>query len=204
MAYSTIMTTPLLMSSLLDRGAQMQPDNLLVTKTSTGVATITYREHARRVKMLGAALSSWGLQRKERVGTFCWNTNRCLLLPLPPFPSPSSPSTRFLLTRRPSIAYIQPLAAIPCDSCHGKCAAYSERSLRYGMHVGSCFYRFFCGWHRVLTRFLAPPGFLYCAQGPKSLGTSYGLPVIVWSLSTRTFLANLHRCLRLILPKLAS
>lgn len=73
-----MMKIPLLISSLLDRGAQIQPNNLLITRTANGYSTITYREHLQRSKQLASALQAWGVKRGDRVATFCWNTNRHL------------------------------------------------------------------------------------------------------------------------------
>lgn len=72
----TMMRTPLLMSTLLDRGVQIQPDNLIITKTRHGYSSLTYSEHFVRVKKLANALHSIGVRRGDRVATLCWNTNR--------------------------------------------------------------------------------------------------------------------------------
>lgn len=71
-----MMRVPLLISSLLDRGPQIQPNNLLITRTANGYVSITYREHFKRSKQLAAALHAWGVKRHDRVATFAWNNNR--------------------------------------------------------------------------------------------------------------------------------
>jgi len=64
---------PLLMQTLLDRGAQVQPENVIVTKTSSGHAAMTFREHQARTNRLALALSTWGVHWADRVGTLMWN-----------------------------------------------------------------------------------------------------------------------------------
>jgi len=65
---------PLLLSSIVDRGAALQPDNLIVTKTAQGYHTVTFLEHLKRSKRLASALSKWGVKLEDRVGTLMWNT----------------------------------------------------------------------------------------------------------------------------------
>mmetsp|Transcript_13475 Transcript_13475/g.29548 ORF Transcript_13475/g.29548 Transcript_13475/m.29548 type:complete len:627 (-) Transcript_13475:159-2039(-) len=64
---------PLLLRSLCDRGAQVQPDNLIVTKTAQGYKTITYREHQTRSRLLASALARQGIRIGDRVATMLWN-----------------------------------------------------------------------------------------------------------------------------------
>lgn len=65
---------PLLLSSILDRGTALQPQNLIVTKTAKGYNTQTYLEHLHRSKRLASALAKWGVKIEDRVGTLMWNT----------------------------------------------------------------------------------------------------------------------------------
>lgn len=53
----------------------MQPDNLIVTKTTSGYATVTYREHQSRTLKLASALTRWGVRTGDRIGTLLWNSN---------------------------------------------------------------------------------------------------------------------------------
>ena len=71
-------SSPLLLSMLLERGPSLQPDNLVVEKISSGYSTITLAEHSRRSKALAISLAKVGVQRGDRVATFCYNTNRHL------------------------------------------------------------------------------------------------------------------------------
>ena len=70
--------SPLRLYSLLERGARLQPDNLLVEKTATGYSTTTYAAHAVASRALALALGESGITIGDRVATFCWNTNRHL------------------------------------------------------------------------------------------------------------------------------
>ncbi|CAE7234893.1 desi1, partial [Symbiodinium microadriaticum] len=87
---------PLLLSRICDRGAALQPDNLIITRTPSGYVTQTYVEHGRRAtwlnahgvvrvvffgeaKQLGSALTKWGVNCEDRVATLMWNTGRALI-----------------------------------------------------------------------------------------------------------------------------
>eukprot|EP00439_Symbiodinium_sp_Y106_P009685 s3491_g1.t1 len=65
---------PLLLSRICDRGAALQPDNLIITRTPSGYVTQTYVEHGRRAKQLGSALTKWRVNCEDRVATLMWNT----------------------------------------------------------------------------------------------------------------------------------
>ena len=73
---STMPKTPLLLASLLNRGCALQPDNLLVERTSAGYSTISLLESSKRANALAHALSRAGIKRGDRVATFSYNTNR--------------------------------------------------------------------------------------------------------------------------------
>lgn len=65
---------PLVLKNLMDRGPSLQPDNLIVTKTSTGYHQVTLSEHLRKSKRLASALVKWGLNLSDTVGTIMWNS----------------------------------------------------------------------------------------------------------------------------------
>ncbi|MBV1904775.1 MAG: long-chain fatty acid--CoA ligase [Pseudomonadales bacterium] len=70
--------TPLLMSTLMDRGARVAPEEELITVTETGVRRQTYKEVRDRAHQLAHALSGAGVKIGERVATFMWNNTRHL------------------------------------------------------------------------------------------------------------------------------
>jgi len=70
--------TPLLMSKILDRGAQVAPDEEIVTATENGVRRQTYLETRNRAHQLAHALADAGIGIGDRVGTFMWNGSRHL------------------------------------------------------------------------------------------------------------------------------
>ena len=70
--------TPLLMSNILDRGAQVAPNEEIVTATEDGVRRQTYVETRDRAHQLAHALQRAGIGVGDRVGTFMWNGSRHL------------------------------------------------------------------------------------------------------------------------------
>jgi fatty-acyl-CoA synthase len=70
--------TPLLMHRLLDRGAQVAPNEEIVTATETGVRRQTYRQTRDRAHQLAHALAGAGIEVGDRVATFMWNGSRHL------------------------------------------------------------------------------------------------------------------------------
>ena len=77
---STMMTTPLLMQTLLDRGPRIQADNLIITKTRKGYHEIDLATHSSRAKQLASALRNAGVGFEDRVGTLMYNNARHLSL----------------------------------------------------------------------------------------------------------------------------
>jgi fatty-acyl-CoA synthase len=70
--------TPLLMHTILDRGAKVAPNEEIVTATQNGVRRQTYLETRNRAHQLAHALKEAGIQVGDRVGTFMWNGSRHL------------------------------------------------------------------------------------------------------------------------------
>ena len=70
--------TPLLMHTILDRGAKVAPNEEIVTATQNGVRRQTYLETRNRAHQLAHALQEAGIQIGDRVGTFMWNGSRHL------------------------------------------------------------------------------------------------------------------------------
>jgi fatty-acyl-CoA synthase len=74
----TMQRTPLLLSRLMDRGAQIAPSEEIVTKTSTGTHRETYVEARIRAHQLAAALADFGIRIGDRIASFLWNGYRHL------------------------------------------------------------------------------------------------------------------------------
>lgn len=70
--------TPLLMHTILDRGAKVAPNEEIITATENGVRRQTYKECRDRAHQLAHALHDAGIGVGDRVGTFMWNGSRHL------------------------------------------------------------------------------------------------------------------------------
>jgi len=59
------------------RASKLYPDTEIVSRNHDGINRQTYGEYADRVAQLAHAMESdLGIERGDRVGTFCWNTDR--------------------------------------------------------------------------------------------------------------------------------
>ncbi|MFC6825734.1 long-chain fatty acid--CoA ligase [Halopelagius fulvigenes] len=58
------------------RASKLFPDREVVSRTHDGVERYTYSEYEDRVGQLANALDAAGVERGDRVGTFCWNHHR--------------------------------------------------------------------------------------------------------------------------------
>ena len=76
----TMQRTPLLMSTLMDRGARVAPAEEVVTRTAGGTSRLGYSEIQARACRLAAALSDYGIKTGDRVASFMWNGHRHLEL----------------------------------------------------------------------------------------------------------------------------
>ena len=70
--------TPLLMSTLIERGARVAPGEHIVTATAAGTRRQTYRETRDRAHRLAHALADAGIGIGDPVATFMWNGSRHL------------------------------------------------------------------------------------------------------------------------------
>lgn len=75
---NTMMITPLTMSTLMDRGPELAPENEIVSRTRDGVHRYTYAELGRRSRQLANALHKLGVKQGDRVATLAWNGYRHL------------------------------------------------------------------------------------------------------------------------------
>ena len=69
---------PLLMHSLLERGARVAPDEQIVTATADGTRRTTLAATRDRAHQLAHALADAGIGHGDRVATFMWNSDRHL------------------------------------------------------------------------------------------------------------------------------
>jgi len=77
-SFSTMMDRPLLISDLFEHGRKMYPDSRVITVGEGGDRIGTYAEVADRTEQFAKALIELGVQREDRVGTFCWNSQEHL------------------------------------------------------------------------------------------------------------------------------
>src|SRR5689334_24766807 len=69
-----MMNTPLLVTSFIDRAAEIFGDVEIVSRRSDrSIHRYTYRDCAQRSRRLAAALRAMGLQPGDRVATLMWN-----------------------------------------------------------------------------------------------------------------------------------
>jgi fatty-acyl-CoA synthase len=77
--FGQMMDSPLLISSLLERGARNHPTALIVTRRTEGdIHRYTYVDLESRAKKVAQVLQTFGLKQSARVGTLAWNTYRHL------------------------------------------------------------------------------------------------------------------------------
>lgn len=74
----TMMKTPLLMKTLMDRGPMFAPDVEIVSKMRGEIHRYTYAELGQRGKQLANALKKLGVRQGDRVATLAWNSYRHL------------------------------------------------------------------------------------------------------------------------------
>ncbi len=71
---STMQDVPLLVSNILRYGRAVHPDSTVITVEADGYRSARFAEVAERAEQLATALDRLGLERGDRVGTFCWNS----------------------------------------------------------------------------------------------------------------------------------
>jgi len=76
----TMQQTPLLMSRILGRGAELDPNEEIVTLLADGTHRQTLQTTWRRANQLAAALAAHGIKQGDRVASFMWNNYRHLEL----------------------------------------------------------------------------------------------------------------------------
>ncbi|KUP07932.1 fatty-acid--CoA ligase [Bacillus coahuilensis p1.1.43] len=73
-----MMNTPLLLTDLIERAEVYFPTKKVISRTSSGVHTFTYKEIVQRTRRLASALSCLGVEEGTKVGTLAWNHHRHL------------------------------------------------------------------------------------------------------------------------------
>ncbi|MFS0824372.1 long-chain fatty acid--CoA ligase [Bacillus sp. 1P02SD] len=73
-----MMIIPLLVSSMLERAERYFPKKTVISRTSSGIVTHTYKEIGERTRRLSSSLEKIGVKKGERVGTLAWNHHRHL------------------------------------------------------------------------------------------------------------------------------
>ncbi|WP_099362475.1 long-chain fatty acid--CoA ligase [Fredinandcohnia onubensis] len=73
-----MMNVPLLVSSMLERAERYFPKKTVVSRTSAGIVTHTYKEIGERTRRLSSALDNIGVSKGDRIGTLAWNHHRHL------------------------------------------------------------------------------------------------------------------------------
>ena len=76
----TMSQTPLLLSRILGRGAQLDPNEEIVTLMADGTHRQTLKATWDRANQLAAALKAHGIKEGDRVASFMWNNYRHLEL----------------------------------------------------------------------------------------------------------------------------
>jgi fatty-acyl-CoA synthase len=76
--FSTMMERPLLISDLFEHGRRLYANSRVITVGEGGDRIASYAEVGDRTEQLAKALIKLGVQRQDRVGTFCWNSQEHL------------------------------------------------------------------------------------------------------------------------------
>jgi len=72
--FSTMMERPLLISDLFEHGRKLYGSSRVITVGDEGDRIATYRQVGDRAAQLAHALEGLGVNREDRVATFCWNS----------------------------------------------------------------------------------------------------------------------------------
>ncbi|MBM7096292.1 long-chain fatty acid--CoA ligase [Bacillus sp. H-16] len=73
-----MMNVPLTVGAMMERAEQFFPEKQVISRTSGGVSSFTYREIGKRTRRLASALAELGVERGDRVATLAWNHHRHL------------------------------------------------------------------------------------------------------------------------------
>ncbi|OLS36451.1 long-chain fatty acid--CoA ligase [Bacillus sp. MRMR6] len=73
-----MMQTPLTMIQMIERAEKYFPKKQVVSRTTSGIQRLTYKEIGERTRRLADSLKKLGVQKGEKVGTLAWNHHRHL------------------------------------------------------------------------------------------------------------------------------
>jgi fatty-acyl-CoA synthase len=73
-----MMNTQLTLVSVIERAEKYFSKKEIVSRTTSGIKRLTYKEFGQRARRLASVLEKLGIRKGERVGTFAWNHHRHL------------------------------------------------------------------------------------------------------------------------------
>ncbi|MGP4071186.1 long-chain fatty acid--CoA ligase [Piscibacillus sp. B03] len=73
-----MMEGKLLISQMIERAEKLFPKKEVVSRTSSGIHRLTYKEIGERTRRLSSALENLGVERGDKVATLAWNDHRHL------------------------------------------------------------------------------------------------------------------------------
>ncbi|RLQ95567.1 long-chain fatty acid--CoA ligase [Falsibacillus albus] len=73
-----MMNTQLTLTSFIQRAEKYFPQKQIISRTLSGIHRFTYGQYVKRTKRLASALTSLGMEKGMKIGTFAWNHHRHL------------------------------------------------------------------------------------------------------------------------------
>jgi fatty-acyl-CoA synthase len=73
-----MMQTPLTITQMIERAEKYFPKKQVVSRTSSGIHRLTYKQIGERTRRLADSLTKLGVEKGDRVGTLAWNHHRHL------------------------------------------------------------------------------------------------------------------------------
>ncbi|MFC4559848.1 long-chain fatty acid--CoA ligase [Virgibacillus kekensis] len=73
-----MMNTPLTVNSMIERAESYFPKKEVVSRTSSGIHRLSYKQIGARTRSLASALEKLGVKKGDKVGTLAWNDHRHL------------------------------------------------------------------------------------------------------------------------------
>ncbi|EIT87126.1 medium-chain-fatty-acid--CoA ligase [Fictibacillus macauensis ZFHKF-1] len=73
-----MMNIPFRVTAMMEHAEMFFPKKTVISRTASGVQTLTYREIGQRTRRLSSALKKLGVQKGDKIGTLAWNHHRHL------------------------------------------------------------------------------------------------------------------------------